>query len=149
MGGAGVADAAGIVSQFGFPKENGTGLVIVISQMRRGAQEVEGTCPKSHDPPWQRWNWNSGVVQQSIEHLSLGLSDQSSPWRKAGLEDRSSDSTRDFSLLRGEADRELGFLWLCAPCCRMFSCWVLHLEVCISCPYLIWTITIGWWPRQA
>ena len=66
-----MAGAARIVSQFGFPKENGTGLVTVISQMRRGAQEVEGTCPKSHDPPWPRWNWNSGVVQQSIEHLSL------------------------------------------------------------------------------
>ena len=61
----------GIISQFGFPKENGTDFVIVISQMRRGAQEVEGTCPKSHDQPWQRWNWNSGAAQQSTECLSL------------------------------------------------------------------------------
>lgn len=53
----------GIVSQFGFPREKGTGFVAVISQMRRGAQEVEGTCPKSHDQPWQRWNWNSGAAQ--------------------------------------------------------------------------------------
>ena len=135
---------------FGFPKENGTGFVIVISQMRRGAQEVEGTCPKSHDQPWQRWDWNSGRRSKAPSvSLCLGLSDQSSPWRKACLEARSSDSKRDFYLLRGKADRELGFLWLCASCCRMFSCWVLHLEVCISCPYLIWTITIGWWSRQA